>query len=310
MRRPDGTIRIGCGSADAEGRLDPGIDLAKHAGLDYLVLDTLSERTLPAAQLRKLRDASAGFDARAPRIFSEMLGACIANETVMVGNMGGANPEGAFALAMAVSRDAGRRGLRIGLVLGDNVLAKALELDPVIIQTGEPLSHVTGEVVSANAYIGADPIVAALAEGAHVVIGGRIADPSMYLGPLRYEFGWSEADWAMLGAGQMVGHLLECGIHATGGNMADPPYRVIPGLEDLGAPLGEVSSRGDWIMTKLPAAGGVVDVLNCKAQLFHEIHDPSKYLNSGRDGGLHCRDVRTDRGRPGPLSRGDGHPAA
>jgi hypothetical protein len=273
-----GTIRIGCGSADAEGRLDPGIDLARHAQLDYLVLDTLSERTLPAAQMRKRLDPSAGYDTRAPRIFSEMLAACLDSGTTMVGNMGGANPEAAFAHASAASAEAGHRGLRIGLVLGDDVLDAVLQLDPRLMQTGDPLSQVTGEVVSANAYIGADPVVQALAQGARVVIGGRIADPSLYLGPLRYEFGWAESDWPMLGAGQMVGHLLECGIHATGGNMADPPYRIIPGLDDLGAPMGEVDPTGDWIMTKLLSSGGVVDVLNCKAQLFHEIHDPANYL--------------------------------
>jgi len=110
------------------------------------------------------------------------------------------------------------------------------------------------------------------------VIGGRIADPSLYLAPLQFEFGWSEHDWDALAAGQVVGHLLECGHYATGGNMADPPYHVSPGLARLGYPLGEVTANGDWVMTKLPDAGGAVNVLNCKAQLCYEIHDPARYL--------------------------------
>jgi hypothetical protein len=278
MPRDGGTVRIGCGSADAEGRLEPGIQLAESADIDYLVLDTLSERTLPAAQLRRRRDPSSGYDTRAERIFTDMLSACVRNDVVMVGNMGGANPEGAFSLAKALAAAAGMRGLRLGLILGDDVLAAVTAQDPVLVETGARLSQVVGDVVSANAYIGAEPIVEALSDGAQVVIGGRIADPSMYLGPLRYEFGWTDSDWEMLGAGQMVGHLLECGIHATGGNMADPPYRVVPGLDNLGAPFGEVEASGEWTMSKLPSTGGIVDVLNCKAQLFHEIHDPASYL--------------------------------
>jgi hypothetical protein len=192
--------------------------------------------------------------------------------------MGGANPEGAFELAMTMAKAAGHGGLRIAVISGDDVLRQVQALDPVVGIADIPLSQVRGEIVSANAYIGADPIVSALDAGAELVIGGRIADPSLFLAPLMFEFGWSATDWHLLGTGQMVGHLLECGHHATGGNMADPPYRVIPGLTHLGMPMGEVQSNGDWVMTKLPTAGGVVDVLNCKAQLFHEIHDPARYL--------------------------------
>ncbi|MEA2683688.1 MAG: hypothetical protein QOK05_2016 [Chloroflexota bacterium] len=255
-----------------------GIDLAAHGDLDYLAMDTLSERTLPAAQMRRRKDPNAGFDSRANVMFSDLLSTCVEKGITMVGNMGGANPAGAFGLAMEMAGAAGHKGLRIALITGDDVMDQVKRLDPILVNTGAPLSSVWGEVVSANAYIGADPIVAALEDGADLVIGGRIADPSLFLAPLMFEFGWADNDWPRLGAGQMVGHLLECGHHATGGNMADPPYRVIPGLTHLGMPMGEVQANGDWVMTKLPTAGGVVDVLNCKAQLFHEVHDPANYL--------------------------------
>jgi Acyclic terpene utilisation family protein AtuA len=272
------TVRIGCGSPDAEARLGPGIDLARDGGLDYLCLDTLSERTLPQAQLRRHSDPKTGFDRRATEMFTAMLDVCLENEVRVVGNMGGANPEGAFDLAIELLRSRGHAGTRVALITGDDVLGTLRRLDPILVATGQPLSLLEGEIVSANAYIGADPIIAALERGADLVIGGRIADPSLYLGPLMYEFGWSDNDWDHLAAGQTVGHLLECGHHATGGNMADPPYRPIPGLTKLGYPMGEVEPTGDWVMSKLPASGGVVDVLNCKAQLFHEIHDPAQYL--------------------------------
>jgi hypothetical protein len=229
-------------------------------------------------QMRRLKDKGAGYDARAEQIFGVLLDAAFENGVRVVGNMGGANPEGAFELAMTLAREAGHSSKTIALVTGDDVLEAVNEVDPVLESTGERLSALEGDVVSANAYIGAEPIVEALDAGADLVIGGRVADPSLFLGPLRYEFEWREDDWGSLAAGQLVGHLLECGHHATGGNMADPPYRVIPGLTRLGYPMGEVERTGDWVMTKLADSGGVVDVLNCKAQLFHEIHDPSCYL--------------------------------
>jgi hypothetical protein len=304
------TLRIGCGSPDAEARLGPGLDLARHGRLDYLCLDTLSERTLPEAQKRRLADAGSGFDRRADQMFTELLDACLQNGVRMVGNMGGANPQGAFETAMRLAARSGHAGTRIALVTGDDVLDRVRAVDPVLVGTGQPLSALPGDIVSANAYIGAEPIVRALQEGADLVIGGRIADPSLFLAPLQYEFGWSADDWDRLAAGQVVGHLLECGHHATGGNMADPPYRVIPGLTRLGYPMGEVEPSGDWVMTKLPGTGGVVDVLNCKAQLFHEIHDPERYLTPDVTVDLSevtVREVERDRvfvtgarGRPRP----------
>src|SRR5262249_24464828 len=124
----------------------------------------------------------------------------------------------------------------------------------------------------------AEPIVQALADGADVVVTGRVADPALFLAPMIHEFGWAADDWHRLGAGITIGHLIECAGYVTGAHYADPPYRVVPGLSHLGFPLAEVADSGEAVITKLPDTGGLVTVNTCKAQLVYEIHDPVNYL--------------------------------
>ncbi|MEX0683377.1 MAG: acyclic terpene utilization AtuA family protein [Dehalococcoidia bacterium] len=271
-------LRIGCGSAYAEDRLEPAIDLADRGALDYLCMDSLAERTLAIAQQRRNRDSSVGYDTRIPRMIKELFPVCLKNGVTVIGNMGSANPTAAAHLIAEGLRKAGHTGARIGLISGDDVLDLVRQEDPMITETGCRFSELRGNVVSANAYLGADPIVSALRQGANIVVGGRIADHSLYLGPMMHEFAWESEDWEAKGRGQAIGHLLECGSHTTGGNFADPPYREVPRLTDLGNPLGEVTAEGEAVITKLPKTGGAVTVLNCKSQLLHEIHDPANYL--------------------------------
>ena len=131
--------------------------------------------------------------------------------------------------------------------------------------------------MSANAYIGAEPIVDCLREDAQIVLGGRLADPSLFVGPICHELGWSLDDWEAVGHATLVGHLLECGVHSTGGNFEDPPYRVVPDPHRLGFPLAEVS-EDSAVVTKLDGTGGAVDERTMKTQLYYEIHDPRTYL--------------------------------
>ncbi len=277
-RRDKSEVRIGCGSAYAEDRLEPAVDLAERGRLDYLSLDCLAERTLVHAQLRRLADPRTGYDVRLREIIGRLVPPCVENGVTLVGNMGAANPEAAVDVTLEMARAMGYSGLRVASIVGDNVLDLVKRTDPVLAETGRPLSELWGEPASANAYVGADKIVEALENDADVVLGGRIADPSLFLGPLMFAFGWRQDDWDLKAQGQVVGHLLECGTHGTGGNFADPPYRVVPDQARIGLPMAEVRADGDAIVTKLPDSGGVVDVLNCKAQLVYEIHDPANYL--------------------------------
>jgi hypothetical protein len=135
-----------------------------------------------------------------------------------------------------------------------------------------------GRLISANAYLGADALLPALAGGANVVITGRVADPALFLAPLMHRFGWRADDWPRLGQGILVGHLLECAAQVSGGYIADPGRFDVPDLHDLGFPLAEVEADGRATITKLPGTGGRIDRLTCTAQLLYELGDPSRYL--------------------------------
>ncbi|MCL8207809.1 MAG: DUF1446 domain-containing protein [Actinomycetia bacterium] len=270
-------IRIGAGSAYADDNLTPALDLARSGAVDVLCFDGLAERTLALAQLRRLEQTGAGYDRRLDRFGRDFLPHA-ARGLTLVTNMGAADPLAAGERLRQIADAAGYRDLGIAVVLGDDVLAVVRALDPVIEETGEPLSRLGGRLVSANAYLGAEPIAAALEQGARVVIGGRLADPSLFLAPLMVRYGWSASDWPRLGQGTVVGHLLECGTQVTGGNFADPPYRVVPRLDDLAMPIAEVEPDGRAVLTKLSGTGGMVTPDTVKAQLVYEILDPGAYL--------------------------------
>jgi hypothetical protein len=146
------------------------------------------------------------------------------------------------------------------------------------VESGDDVAAYQDRIVSANAYLGATPIVEALGAGADIVLTGRVADPSLFTAPLIHEFGWRMDDWTTLGQATVVGHLLECAGQVTGGYFADPGFKDVPDLARLGFPIGEVSADGAVVMTKVAHAGGLVTEATCKEQLIYEIHDPRRYL--------------------------------
>jgi hypothetical protein len=146
-----------------------------------------------------------------------------------------------------------------------------MEFDGTIGQLGNRL-------LSANAYLGAEPMVEALDADADIVITGRASDPALFLAPMIHAFGWAMDDWDLLGQGTLAGHLLECAGQITGGYFADPPYKNVPDLARLGFPIGEVGEDGGLIITKVAGSGGAVTARTCKEQLLYEVHDPTRYL--------------------------------
>jgi hypothetical protein len=272
------TVRIGCGSASADDRIEPGLALIEHGQLDYMALDCLAERTLALAQKRKLADPEAGYDLRLDYLVGEMVVRCVNKGTKFIANMGAANPAGGARRTREILREAGLKGTKVASISGDDVLDVVRARNPIVRETGRPLSELDGEIVSANAYIGARPIVEALEAGADVVMGGRIADPSLFMAPAAFEHGWSAKDWDRLAGGQMVGHLLECATYLTGGNWIDPPYRDVKDLWNLGVPFADVAADGTAVISKLDSTGGELTVDTCKAELIYEIGDPSEYI--------------------------------
>jgi hypothetical protein len=254
------------------------VELALHGHLDYLVFECLAERTIALAQLAKAGDPRTGFDPWLERRIEAVLAACVAGGVTIITNMGAANPPAAGAAVRDIARRLGFGGLSIATITGDDVLSAIRREDFVIAETGQPVSSLGDRLVSANAYIGAESIVQALARSADIVITGRAADPSLFVGPLAHEFGWSMDDWSALGRGTLVGHLLECGGQITGGYFADPGRKDVAGLDRLGFPLAEVPARGPIVITKVEGSGGEVTSATCKEQLLYEIHDPASYV--------------------------------
>jgi len=200
------------------------------------------------------------------------------NGVRIVSNMGAANPLAAARKTAAIARELGLGGLKIAAVTGDEVFDVVRGGDYRFEESGDAVAGFDERIVSANAYLGAAPIVAALQAGADVVLTGRAADPSLFTAPLIHEFGWAFDDWDRLGQATVVGHLMECAGQITGGYFADPGFKDVAGLARLGFPIGEVSADGSVVITKVAHAGGFVTAATCKEQLLYEIHDPSRYL--------------------------------
>jgi hypothetical protein len=271
------TIRMGVGAGYAGDRIEPAAELAQRGDLDYLVFECLAERTIALAHQAKLQNPAAGYDLLLPERMKAVLRPCAARGTRIITNMGAANPIGAAEKTREIARSLGLGGLKIAAVFGDDVLEVIQAGDYRIEETGGTVRDLGNRIVSANAYIGAQPIAQALAGGADIVITGRAADPAMFLGGLVHAFGWSMEDWQALGRGTLVGHLLECAGQITGGYFADPGIKDVAGLAYLGFPIGEVSEDGTIIVTKLAGSGGEVTAATCKEQLLYEIHDPRRY---------------------------------
>jgi Acyclic terpene utilisation family protein AtuA len=271
-----GLLSLASGSAYADDRLDSLAAMADSGRVTYIGFDCLAERTMALAQLRRRADPHAGQDRRIEALVP-LLGGYLAAGGKVVGNFGAANPDAArddFARAL---KELGLSGVRIGVIHGDDVQAVVRALDVELPELGTTVGALGDRVVSANAYLGAGGIVDCLRDDAQIVLGGRLADPSLFVGPICHELGWELDDWDRIGHATLVGHLLECGVHSTGGNYEDPPYRVVRDPHNLGFPIGEVDD-GSVVVTKLPGTGGAVDAMTMKTQIYYEIHDPAAYL--------------------------------
>jgi hypothetical protein len=240
----------------------------------------LAERTIALAQLEKIQNPLRGFDPLLSARMKAVLPACMAHGTRIITNMGAANPLQAGKEVLAVAKALGLHQLKVAVVLGDDVLdiLQTQYLAEPLMDSTHTVSDIQALLVSANAYLGAEALLPALQSDAHVIISGRVADPALFLAPLMYHFQWRADDWPLLGKGVMMGHLLECAAQITGGYFADPGYKDVPNLAQLGYPLAEVSANGDVVITKLADAGGCVTVQTCTEQLLYEIEDPTQYL--------------------------------
>jgi hypothetical protein len=272
------TIRIGSGAGYSGDRIEPALELAEKGGIQYLVFECLGERTVALAQQARMKDPDAGYDPLLEERMRAVLPACAARGIRIVTNMGAANPLAAARKTAAIARSMGLSSLKVAAVVGDDVLEACKQRDLSIMEFDSTIGQFGNRLLSANAYLGAEPIAAALNGGADIVITGRASDPALFLAPIIHAFGWPMDDWNLLGKGIVAGHLLECAGQVTGGYFADPSYKDIPDLARLGFPIGEVGEDGSLVITKVEGSGGAVTAQTCKEQLLYEVHDPVRYI--------------------------------
>ena len=272
MREP---LRIGAGAGFSGDRLEPATVLAERGGVRYLVLECLGERTIALAQLRKRRDPGRGYDPLLERRIELLLPLLRRHGVRLVTNMGAANPVAAADVIVAIAR-AQKMPIRVAVVTGDDVLAT---IDPgeLTLEARTPLAGY-GELVSANAYLGAAALLPALQSGADVIITGRVADPSLFLAPIVHEYGWQLDDFDRLARGTSIGHLLECAGQLCGGYYAEPGRKDVPGMAELGFPYADVDATGDASLGKVEGTGGCITLATAKEQLLYEVTDPFGYV--------------------------------
>lgn len=273
------TLRIGSGAGYSGDRIEPAVELAEQGDLDYLVFECLAERTIALAQQARISDPQGGYDPLLSERMRRVLPYVGQHEgrrrLRVITNMGAANP---LAAVIEVRRIANELGLNLKVVaaLGDDVL-EALAPEQML-DNGQTVGSLGERLISANAYLGVDGILEALRADADVVITGRVADPSLFLAPQMFEFGWAADDWPRLGRGTLVGHLLECAGQVSGGYFADPGFKDVDDLARLGFPLAEIDADGEALITKVAGTGGRVSRATCTEQLIYEVHDPAAYL--------------------------------
>lgn len=267
-------MRIGSGAGFGADRLDPALRLIEQGRLDWIGFECLAERTLAQAQTARAADPAKGYNRYLEARLRACLPAMARNGTRLITNMGAANPAAAGRAAASLC---GSGGPSVAYVEGDDV-RHLIDDTTKLADTGGTVADVGTPVISANAYLGIEQILPAIDSGAAIIITGRVADPSLFLAPLAHSYGWALDDWKRLGGGTLVGHLLECAAQVTGGYFADPGYKDVPGVEDVGFPLAEVDADASAIITKLDSDGGLVDARTVKEQVLYEVHDPARYL--------------------------------
>ncbi|MFO0810166.1 MAG: acyclic terpene utilization AtuA family protein [Gemmataceae bacterium] len=304
-------LRIGNGCGFWGDNLDAPVELVTRTHLDYLTLEYLAELTMSILAVQKARDPGVGFASDFLNVLERLGPHLLAQPGLkIVTNAGGMNPAACAAKARATLDAAGLKERKIGVVSGDDLLPR---LDELIaaghaftnLDTGEPLATIRPRIVSANAYLGSQPIADALGRGASVVVTGRVADACLTVGPAAHEHGWAWDDWDRLAGGTVAGHLIECGAQVTGGLWINWEQT---NLDLVGYPVAEVDADGTCRVTKPPGTGGAVNVETVAEQLLYEVGDPAAYLTPDvsadftsvelKEAGPDVVEVRSPHGRP------------
>ncbi len=273
------TLAVGCGAGFSGDRVDAAAPvvrtLIERGGPAALMFENLAERTLATQQLARRANPLLGYEPLLELELRPVLADCLAHGITIVGNFGAANPVGAARCILRLAAELGLPAPRIAVVQGDDLSSDA---GRAIVRSHLGAAFDEARLVCANVYQGAFEIADAIRAGAQIVVTGRVADPSLALGPAIAHFGWQRDQWDALAGATMAGHLLECGAQVSGGYFADPGVKDVPGLEDVGFPIAEIEADGSCTVSKAVRSGGLVDLRTVKEQLLYELHDPAAYL--------------------------------
>lgn len=250
--------------------------------IDYLVMDYLAEVTMSILQKQMNKNPKLGYASDIPELMKKILPVCWDKNIKIITNGGGVNPTSCAEAVLDIAKSLGIENLKIAVVLGDNIKDR---IDEIInagsllknMETGEPITKIKDQILSANVYFGAVPIAEALREGADIVITGRTTDTGLTLAPMIYEFGWDPKDYDLMAAGTVTGHILECGAQASGGNFLGD-WESIEDMANIGFPIAEAYPDGTVIITKHKSLGGKVTFETVAEQLVYEIGDPKEYI--------------------------------
>ena len=272
-------LAVGCGAGFSGDRVDAAGPVVRtlidRGGPAALIFENLAERTLATQQLAKRAHPELGYEPLLELELRPVLADCLAHGITIVSNFGAANPDGAARLIQRLARELGLTPPRIAVVRGDD-LSDAEGQAIVRDHLGQNFDG--ARFVCANAYQGAFEIAEAITAGAQIVVTGRVADPSLTLGPAIAHYGWRRDQWDELAGATMAGHLLECGAQVSGGYFADPGLKDVPNLHNVGFPIAEIAADGSCILSKASHTGGLVDERTVKEQLLYELHDPAAYI--------------------------------
>jgi hypothetical protein len=250
--------------------------------IDYMVMDYLAEVTMSIMHKQRQRDPNTGYATDFVSDIGALLPEIMEKNVKVIASAGGVNPRACARALLAKAEAMGVRGLKVGIVEGDDILGRMNSGDEKIDlraleKDGPALREIQARLTSANVYLGARPIVEALRDGAQIVVTGRCTDTGLTLAPMIHEFGIAEDDWDALALGTILGHIMECGAQASGGNFLGD-WRAIPAAEKIGFPIAEVYGRDRAVITKHASLGGLVSAATVKEQLMYEIGDPRSYL--------------------------------
>ncbi|MBE2280460.1 MAG: DUF1446 domain-containing protein [Ignavibacteriaceae bacterium] len=275
-------IRIASGQGFWGDLIEAPVWQVTKGQIDYLVMDYLAEVTMSILQKQKNKNPDLGYARDIPELMRRILKDVKEKGIKVITNGGGVNPVACGKAILKVAETLGVKDLKIAVVTGDNLIDRIDELitggDTLNnMETGESIISVKDKILSANAYLGAAPIVEALKMGADIVVTGRTTDTGLTLAPMIYEFDWDMKDFDLMAAGTVAGHILECGAQASGGNfMGD--WQSVPNFAEIGFPIAEAFPDGSFVITKHENLGGIVSVETVSEQLLYEIGDPTNYI--------------------------------